>query len=129
MTPPGAIPVRDDTCNDPPPAPLGRTCLLCPAPRRSGRGRYCSDACRQRAFRLRHTPQPAPDEQPLRAALRRRALLAAHTIYECPACEGRLLGERRCPDCNRFCRALGLGGACPECEQPLLLSDLVDLEV
>ncbi|MGI8423430.1 MAG: HepT-like ribonuclease domain-containing protein, partial [Chloroflexota bacterium] len=39
------------------------------------------------------------------------------------------LGEQRCPECNRFCRALGLGGACPDCGQPVLLSDLLELEV
>jgi Zn finger protein HypA/HybF involved in hydrogenase expression len=37
-------------------------------------------------------------------------------------------GERRCEDCNRFCRALGLGGRCPECDTLILLSDLLELE-
>ncbi len=129
MTPTSENPVCDDTRNDSPPAPPVRTCLLCPAARSSGRGRYCSAACRQRAFRLRHTPYLLLDEQPLRAGLRRRALLAAHTIYECPTCDARFLGEQRCPECNRFCRALGLGGACPECEHPVLLSDLLEGEV
>ena len=113
----------------PTPAHPAATCLLCPAPRLSGRGRYCSAACRQRAFRLRHTALPALQEDLLRTALRRRATLTAHTVYECPVCETRLLGEQRCPDCNRFCRAVGLGGACPDCEQPVLLSELLELEV
>jgi hypothetical protein len=52
-----------------------------------------------------------------------------HTIYECSSCDVRYLGERRCSECNHFCRALGLGGACQDCEQPILLSDLLDLDV
>jgi hypothetical protein len=28
-----------------------------------------------------------------------------------------------------FCRGLGLGGHCTECEQPILLADLLELEV
>ena len=33
------------------------------------------------------------------------------TVYECPSCGERLL-ERRCPECNVFCRKLGPGGCC-----------------
>ena len=127
--PPTATPVRNDARHDPAPPRPAATCLLCAAPRLPGRGRYCSAACRQRAFRLRHTALPSLQEDLLRAALRRRATLTAHTVYECPVCEARLLGEQRCPDCNRFCRAVGLGGACPDCEQPVLLSELLDMEV
>lgn len=127
--PPPAAPVRNDARNDPAPPRPAATCALCAAPRLTGRGRYCSAACRQRAFRLRHTALPPLEEGLLRTALRRRALLTAHTVYECSVCETRLLGEQRCPDCNRFCRAVGLGGACPDCEQPVLLSELLDLEV
>jgi len=122
--------VRNDTRDDgsaPPLAP--QRCVLCPNPRRSGRGRFCSDACKQRAFRLRHTALPNLEEGLLRTALRRRATLIAHTVYECTSCDARYLGERRCSECNHFCRALGLGGACQDCEQPILLSDLLDLEV
>lgn len=121
-----ATPVRDTGRDGS--APVRPSCAVCPAPRRGGRGRYCSAACRQRAFRLRHTALPNLEEAFLRTALRQRATLVAHTVYECPSCEARFLGERRCPDCNRFCRALGLGGACPDCAQPVLLSDLLDLE-
>jgi hypothetical protein len=28
-----------------------------------------------------------------------------------------------------FCRALGLGGRCNECDQPILLAELLQLEV
>jgi hypothetical protein len=62
------------------------------------------------------------------ATLKRRGSLLVHTVYECPLCEARFLGERRCADCNRFCRALGLGGTCPHCEEPVLLSDLLGEE-
>ena len=53
----------------------------------------------------------------------------AHTLYKCPSCGERLVGERRCPDCNLFSRAIGLGGHCPECDAPLLLLDLLGEEV
>ncbi len=78
-------------------------------------------------YRLRQVPATAFAEPARRQDLRRRRALAAQTIYECPACEERYLGERRCPDCNRFCRALGLGGRCPDCDAPVLLSDLLSL--
>lgn len=105
---------------------VGR-CVVCgqPVPRRQAR--YCSRACQQRAYRLRRDPATTFDEAAARRDLRRRRALADQTIYECPACEERYLGERRCPDCHRFCRALGLGGQCPACDDLVLLSDLLDL--
>ena len=69
-----------------------------------------------------------PDVTPLTAELIRRGDRVAHTIYECPLCGERSLGERRCPDCHRFRRALGLGGACPECDQPILIAELLGRE-
>ena len=113
IEPSTAPPVRNASRDGSPPERPTPTCVLCTAPRLSGRGRYCSGACRQRAFRLRHTALPNLEEGLLRKALRRRATLTEHTIYECPTCETRYLGERRCSDC----------------EQPILLSDLLDLEV
>jgi hypothetical protein len=65
----------------------------------------------------------------LRQELRRQQLLGAYTLYECPDCQERFLGQRRCSECHRFCRALGLGALCPECETPILLSDLFPKEV
>ena len=103
------------------------SCVVCGQPVPSRKARYCSRSCQQRAYRLRQDPATTFAEPALRQDLRRRRLLAAQTIYECPACEQRFLGERRCSDCNRFCRALGLGGRCPDCETPILLSDLLDL--
>jgi hypothetical protein len=69
------------------------------------------------------------DEQRVRRELRRRRALVAHTVYECSICGERLVGDRRCPQDQVFCRALGLGGLCPDCEQPVLLADLLELEV
>lgn len=105
-----------------------RTCALCAEPVNSSRARYCSRACQQRAFRVRHAA-PLPDLTEIRQAWRRTRTLTAHTIYECPTCEMRFLGERRCGDCNTFCRALGLGGACLDCDALILLVELVGEEV
>jgi hypothetical protein len=48
------------------------------------------------------------------------------TVYECPACSTRYLGEQRCLDCQRFCRRIGPGGPCPHCDEPVALTDLLD---
>ena len=102
-------------------------CGLCRAPVRSARARYCSAACRQRAYRLRQgEPGHTGDEPAWTAARQHQGRLAAQRVYECPDCEQRFLGERRCPDCNRFCRGLGLGGRCPHCEEVVLLSELLE---
>ncbi len=42
-----------------------------------------------------------------------------------PYCEERFLGRQRCEGCNRFCRAVGLGGHCPGCDEPVLITDLL----
>lgn len=44
-------------------------------------------------------------------------------VYECPNCGERLL-ERRCPECNVFCRRLGAGGECPACAEMVLVEEL-----
>jgi hypothetical protein len=58
-------------------------------------------------------------------ALQRRKVLVAHTIYECSGCGERFIGERRCEHCNLFCRGLGVGGSCPECDSLVFLDDLL----
>lgn len=127
---PGARPVRDGARDgSAPPAPRTRRCPVCAAPLASTRARYCSDACKQRAYRLRHGRPLAPDLTALAAELTRLGQRVAHTVYECPLCGERSLGERRCPDCHRFRRALGLGGACPDCDQPILVAELLGQEV
>ena len=50
--------------------------------------------------------------------------LREHTVYECPDCEQRLLGEQRCPDCATFARRVGPGSACPHCGEPVAIADL-----
>jgi hypothetical protein len=110
-------------------SPTAGSCAVCSRGVPSRKARYCSRACQQRAYRLRQAPTTTLEERRLQQDLHRRRTLAAHTLYECPACQERFLGERRCADCNRFCRALGLGGRCPDCDTPILLSELLDLEV
>ena len=105
------------------------SCALCPRPVPNPRARYCSPAHRQRAFRLRNVRLAAIDERQLRAELRQRGALVAHTVYECSVCGERQVGDRRCAHDNVCCRALGLGGYCNECEQPILLAELLELEV
>jgi hypothetical protein len=84
----------------------------------SGRRRYCSDACRQAAWRHRHlrpSDQPPPPSN----------LPRSQIVYECPSCGTRYLGEQRCPDCKLFCRRVGPGGRCPHCDEPVAINDLV----
>lgn len=81
----------------------------------SGRRRYCSDACKQQAWRQRHAAPPAPA----------RRVAVVDTVYVCTDCDTRYLGERRCPDCNRFTRRIGPGAACPNCDEPIALSDIL----
>ncbi len=103
-----------------------RACPLCAGPLPSARARYCSEACKQRAYRLRQAARTRPDPTALTRELQRLRTLKAHTLYECPTCGERYLGVQRCPDCQLFCRALGLGGACPHCDELLLITDVLD---
>ncbi len=105
------------------------SCRMCARPLASTRAQYCSAACRQRSFRLRHVQTAVVDEAQLRAELRRRTTLVAHTIYECGVCGERSVGQQRCAQDNVFGHAVGLGGSCAECDQPILLADLLNVEV
>jgi hypothetical protein len=104
-------------------------CPVCAAPRPSSRARYCSATCRQRAYRSRQLAAALPDAAQLTRELRRLRQFVAHTIYACASCDQRRLGERRCDECNRFAQSLGLGGVCPHCDEPVLLTERLDLEV
>jgi hypothetical protein len=86
----------------------------------TGRQRVCSAACRQAAFRRRHAPAGAPPVVPPHRSRRKG------TIYQCPACETRYLGNQRCPECGIFCQRVGAGGLCPECGEPVAVADLLD---
>ncbi len=83
-----------------------RHCPICSDPLPSSRARFCSAACRQRAFRLRHADRSLSDDGRLRELLRRRRTLLAHTVYACPSCDERFVGLRRCPECHLFNRGL-----------------------
>ena len=116
MTPPTSsprIPSRDDDGT-----------MTCPVCRRgftpTGQQVYCSTACRKTAFRRRHqqggVAVTVPDARPRREI----------TVYECPDCGERLLGQQRCEECGTFTRRVGVGGRCPHCDQPVAISDLLD---
>lgn len=96
------------------------TCPLCGGPLPAGRARrWCSDACRQAAWRRRHQPDPGavvlPPARPKRAS----------TVYQCPDCDTRLLGSQRC-DCGIFMSRVGAGGHCPACDEPITINELLD---
>jgi hypothetical protein len=102
-------PVRDDTAT--------MTCEVCGSTfSRSGRRRHCSSACRQAAWRRRNAAPVVP------------LVAKPDTVYECPSCEARLLGEQRCPDCNVFARRLGPGGTCPCCDEAIAVTELLGPE-
>jgi hypothetical protein len=122
MTPSSDMPMREGSRDG------TGGCLMCGGPRPSTRARYCTRACQQRSYRLRHQT-PKLDLTSVRTTLQRRKALVTHTIYECGGCGERSLGERRCDNCNLFARAVGVGGSCPECDTPVLLEDLLGEEV
>lgn len=100
----------------------GTVCPVCGRDFRPvGRRRFCADACRQAAFRRRQPGGPFPVLPPGRAARPARPT----TVYECPSCGARLLGEQRCADCGVFCRRVGPGGRCPHCDEPVAVADLL----
>lgn len=107
------VPLRDDgvTIRDP------RSCRVCGRLFAwSGRRQFCSAACRQAAWRQRQ-----PTEQPVVPVRTPKVV----TVYECSACETRYLGEQWCPECQKPCRRIGLGGSCPHCDEVIALVDLV----
>jgi len=98
------------------------SCPICatPLPGRTDQ-RYCTPACRQAAYR-RRTQQPPPTPPPPAPSRSPRE----HTVYECGACEQRLLGEQWCPDCQRPARRIGPGAPCPTCGDPVAITDLTE---
>jgi hypothetical protein len=108
-------PPRNDARND-----TTAACPVCGAPfTRNGRRRYCTDACRQAAWRRRAARPPRPAAPPGRRPRRQG------TIYQCDDCETRYLAGQWCPDCNRPCRRLGAGGYCP-CGELLTIEELIN---
>jgi hypothetical protein len=88
--------------------------------RRVRRQRYCCPACKQAAWRARRRPLAPPDTT-LAAPARRRDV----TVYTCPDCEERYLGQQWCYECNRPCTRTGIGGLCPACEHPIAVEELL----
>ena len=98
-------PVRDDAATT--------TCPMCArAFEPEGRQRFCSTGCRQTAWRQQRSAPIQP------------VVARADTVYECPDCAARYLGEQRCDDCNTWSRRIGPGGLCPCCDEPIAISDL-----
>jgi hypothetical protein len=97
--------------------------ITCPICRDSftpvGRRTFCSDACRAAAYRRRRNIQATtpviPPAQPRRPI----------TVYECDTCGTRTVGQQRCPDCNTFMRKIGHGGECPNCAEPIAITELL----
>ena len=97
-------------------------CAKCGDPfPRHGRARFCSQRCRQRAFRDRQAEPEVATLAATATAARTRDL----TVYECPQCEERHLGEQRCQSCGVFCRSLGYGLLCPCCGEVIVLNELL----
>ena len=72
-------------------------------------------------------PPPAPATRPGGHRPGRPAPPGKITVYECaPDCGDRYLGEQRCESCGTFARRVGIGGACPNCDGPVAISDLLD---
>lgn len=110
-----AAPSRDDV--------VTMACPVCGGPYiPAGRRRFCSAACRTAAWRRRR-----------RATAPVVVVPAAHrvpmTVYECDACGTRAIGQQRCADCSVFMRRLGIGGACPHCDEAVTVAELTGLEV
>jgi len=51
------------------------------------------------------------------------------TVYACDGCGARAIGEQRCAECSSFMRRLGIGGACPSCDEVITVAELTGLEV
>ncbi len=108
------MPSRSDSRND------SAACPACGQPfTPAGRQRWCSDACRQAAWRRRQPRTPA-ELPPARSRKN-------NTIYECPDCGQRQLGQQRCDDCGTFTQRIGPGGTCPHCDEPVAITDIQDL--
>jgi len=47
------------------------------------------------------------------------------TVYACNECDQRYLGEQWCTECARPCTRIGIGGACPSCDEPVTVDELL----
>lgn len=86
------------------------------------RQRYCTPACRQKAWRDRHhTPAEAPA-----AVLPPGTPRRANTVYHCTGCDTRTLAQQWCHDCNRPRTRLDTGALCPNCSEPITYQDITE---
>lgn len=96
------------------------SCLVRGGPLPIGRPRKtCGDSCRQALWRKRHQSTNNPHEPVVTKPSKTR------TVYECPVCDLRLLGEQRC-ECGSFMTKVGLGGLCPCCSEPITVAELLE---
>jgi hypothetical protein len=96
-------------------------CGVCGRPLAAGQRLWCSNAHRQSAYRRRHqTDRVVAALPPVRS--RRGA-----TVYECPSCEARFVGNQYCLDCHTFARRVGPGGSCPHCDEAVAVADLIEV--
>jgi len=94
------------------------TCGLCDRSISTSHGRKWCSGCRQKAYRRRKQQAVSQGAPPAGLPVK------PFSVYECPSCQVRLLGQQRCPDCNLWMGRIGLGGLCPHCEEPVTLADL-----
>ena len=119
--------VCDDTRNDSQPL---KTCPVDGTKFQPvGRRLFCTPRCRQTASRLRHRQVDTATLADVTEQLRREHRLIAQTVYECSACQERLLGERRCSSCNLWCRKVAVGGECSGCGEIVTVSELLGIEL
>ena len=78
------------------------------------------------AYRLRHRQGREPLLEALACELRAQRALVAQTVYQCPRCDERYLGERRCQECNLMCCNAGIGGRCLHCDELVLVTELFE---
>ena len=112
-TPPGADgPLRHDSVT-----------MICPLCQHRftpvGRQRYCGDACRAAAYRRRRDADRAP------VVVAKGRPRKPITVYECDGCGARAVGDQRCEECQTFMRRIGIGGSCPNCDEPVSIEDLL----
>ncbi len=105
-------PARDDN------ETTSNRCPICSTPFTAiRRQRYCTNACRQIAYRRRHHPPEPTIELPPGSQ-------RENTVYACDECDQRYHAQQWCPDCQRPCRRIGPGGTCPHCDEPVAVQEL-----
>ena len=97
-------------------------CVVCDAPLPKRRSRYCSKECYRRGSDIRRIAPAGVIRQHLER--QRPAQSGWLTVYACNSCGTRALTESGCPSCGGTLARVGLGGPCPHCHEPVLLTDL-----